>query len=231
MDQATLMGLIMMLVLGPAVGNYACSVIYRLPRGQTPFERHPFCGHCNAALQTIDLYPIASWLMTCGKCRYCHGEIPAIYVAVELACLAIFIGYFLHFGISEAFLLYASFAVFVIILAAIEWQQGWISSSIYGYALTFVALARTLAEGTMYGWIKTGFVMLVIALAAMRIVGNKTDPFTKPWVWWLTLLGALTPFEQWHWIAGVYLLKLFVPKKFRLLVFAAAALALPVILK
>jgi prepilin signal peptidase PulO-like enzyme (type II secretory pathway) len=229
-DQATLMGLTMMLVLGPAVGNYACSVIYRLPRGKTPFEQHPFCGHCNAALQTIDLYPIASWLMTRGKCRYCKGKIPSIYLAVELACLVIFMGYFLHFGISEAFLLYTSAAVFVVILAAIELQHGWTSSSIYGYALTFIALARTLAEGTIYGWIQTGFVMLVIVLAGMRIVGNKADPFSKPWVWWLTLLGALTPFAQWHWIAGVYALKLCIPKKFRVLMYASAALVLPIIL-
>ena len=229
MDQSTIMGLIMMLVLGPAVGNYACSVIYRLPRGKTPFDCHPFCGHCNAPLQTIDLYPILSWLMTRGKCRYCKGEIPSIYMAVELACLAIFIGYFLHFGISEAFLLYTIFAVFVVILAAIEWQQGWISSSIYGYAITFLALARTLAEATIYGWIKSGFVMLVIVLAGMRMAGNKADPFTKPWVWWLVLLGALTPFAQWGWIAGVYALKLCIPKKFRVLVYAMAALVLPVI--
>ncbi|OYW12920.1 MAG: hypothetical protein B7X02_03175, partial [Rhodospirillales bacterium 12-54-5] len=188
MDTFTLCGLIMMLVLGPAVGSYTCSVVYRLPRGRTPFECHAFCGHCNAALQPIDLAPILSWLMTKGKCRYCGGEVPAVYFVLELLCLAIFITYFLHFSISEPFLLYTSYAVFVAILAAIEWQQGWISSSIYGYALTCVMLARTLAEHTIYGAIKGGVVMLVLVLAIKRLAGNKADPFTKPWVWWLTLL-------------------------------------------
>ncbi|MFZ8393333.1 prepilin peptidase, partial [Staphylococcus aureus] len=75
-----------MLVLGPAVGNYACSVVFRLPRGQTPFERHPFCGHCNADLKPVDLFPILSWLSTRGRCRYCGGEIPALYTVVELIC-------------------------------------------------------------------------------------------------------------------------------------------------
>lgn len=52
-----LCGIILMLAIGPAVGNYACSVVYRLPRGKTPFERHPYCGHCNADLKPIDLFP------------------------------------------------------------------------------------------------------------------------------------------------------------------------------
>lgn len=229
MDTTTLQGLIMMLVLGAVAGSYACSAVYRLPRGMTPFQTHPFCGHCNHKLETPDLFPIVSWLRSKGKCRYCGGAIPSIYPMIEAAGLVVFGAYFLHFGISEAFILYALYGVFVIILAAIDWQQGWISQSIYGYALTCVALARTLQEATIYGWIKTGFVMLVIVLAAMRIVGNKSDPFTKPWVWWFTLLGALTPFVYWKYLAALYLLKLAIPKRYRVLVYAAAALTLPII--
>lgn len=227
MDTFTLCGVIMMLVLGPAVGNYACSVVYRLPRGQTPFERHPFCGHCNAALKPVDLMPILSWLSTRGKCRYCGGAIPAIYLVIELACLAVFVSYFLHFGMGEAFLLYTAYGVFTIILAAIDWQQGWISSSIYGYAITCILLVRTLAEHTIYGAIQTGFVMLVLMLGLMRLAGNKADPFTRPWVWWFTLLGALTPFVYWKYLAVLYVVKLAIPKRYRVLAYSSAALVLP----
>lgn len=230
LHEFTLIGIIMMLVIGPAVGNYACSVVYRLPRGQTPFERHPFCGHCNADLKPIDLAPIISWCLTRGKCRYCGGVIPPIYTVIEVACGLVFIGYFLHFGISEQFLLYTAYAVFAIILAAIQWQQGWISVTIYSYAFVCVALARTLAEGSIYGVIKTGFVMLVLVLALMRIAGNKASPFEKPWVWWFVLMGALLPFAAWKFILPIYLLKLLVPKEGRVIVYVAGALVLPLVL-
>jgi prepilin signal peptidase PulO-like enzyme (type II secretory pathway) len=225
----TLIGIIMMLVIGPAVGNYACSVVYRLPLGKTPFERHPFCGHCNADLNPIDLFPILSWLMTRGKCRYCAGEIPALYTVIEAVCGVMFIAYFLHFGISEHFILYTFYGTMVLILAAIHWQQGWISSSIYSYALMAVALTRTLGEGTIYGFIQTGFVMLVIALLMYRAAGNKASPFTKPWIWWFTLMGALLPFALWKFILPIYVLKLLVPKTKRVVIYAAAALLLPLI--
>ncbi|MES2983606.1 MAG: prepilin peptidase [Pseudomonadota bacterium] len=226
----TIIGLIWMIVLGPAVGNYACSVVYRLPRGKTPFERHPFCGHCNADLKPIDLFPIVSWCMTRGKCRYCKGAIPSIYTVLEVVCGVIFIAYFLKFGISEQFLLYTTYAVFVVIMAAIQWQQGWIAATIYSYAFACLALARVLAEHTIYGVVQTGFVMMILALAALRLSGSKVSPFEKPWVWWFTLMGALLPFDQWQYILPFFVMKFLVPKEARVIVYVAGALALPLIL-
>lgn len=227
-------GVIWMLVLGPAVGNYACSVIYRLPRAQTPFERHPFCGHCNRALQPIDLFPILSWCATRGRCRYCRGEIPALYTIVELACGAVFVGYFLHFGIGEPFLLFTAAAVFLIILAAIEWQQRWLAASIYSYAWLLILLARTVIEGSIYPTIQGSLLMLMAMVALWRAGSGRRETramavFEKNWIWWFVLLGALVPMPQWPLLLPVYALKLLVPKPGRLVVYATVALCLPVL--
>ena len=199
-NQFVVIGVIFMLVIGPAVGNYACSVIYRLPRGQTPFERHPFCGHCGADLQPIDLFPILSWCLTGGSCRYCGGTIPVVYTYVEIACAVMFVFYFLGFGIGEVFLLAAAYAVFTIILAAIQWQQGWVSASIYSYAFLFAAMLRTLADGTIFGWVQSSFITLVVCLAVQRLhsalTKNDFRPFDTPWIWWLTLLAVWLPFAE-----------------------------------
>ena len=229
--QFTLFGLIFMVVVGPAVGNYACSVVYRLPRGQTPFERHPYCGHCNADLKTIDLFPIWSWLSTHGNCRYCGGAIPSIYTVIEVVCGAVFIAYFLRFGISESFLLYTAYATFMVILAAIEWQQGWISATIYSYAFVFVMLARTLAEGTIYGVVQGSVVMGLLAIALFRIPKKNRSilAFEKPWIWWFVLLGALVPMQHWLFILPFLVAKLLVPQKAQLALYAAGLLVLPLL--
>ncbi len=221
-----------MLVIGPAVGNYACSVVYRLPRGKTPFERHPYCGHCNADLKPIDLFPIISWCLTRGKCRYCGGKIPSIYTIIEIACGAVFIAYFLKFGISELFLLYTAYATFAIILTAIHWQQGWISATVYSYGFACIALARSLTEHTIYGTVQSSVVMLVLALLVFRAFpkNRAVSPFEKSWIWWLVLLGALVPLAQWQLLAPVTVIALLVPKEVRVMVYAAAALALPLVL-
>lgn len=206
---ATLIGLIFMFVLGPAVGNYVCSVVYRLPLGKTPFERHPYCGHCNADLKPIDLFPILSWLSTGGKCRYCKGTIPAIYTVIEIACLLLFAANFLFFGIGEEFLLLTGYGTFVITLAAIAWQQGWLSSSICGYALTCGALLSTLIEGTIFGWVGDFILTLVGGLVIARLLSavRKTPfvPFATGWIWWPPLVAVVVPFE-YPALAGLVLL-------------------------
>ncbi len=197
LDATIWMGLVWMLILGPAVGNYACSVVYRLPLGKTPFERHPFCGHCNADLKPKDLFPILSWLSTKGKCRYCRGPIPGIYTVIELACLLLFVANFLAFGMGEEFLLLSALGVFAIILAAIQWQQGWLSSSIYGYAFAFAALYSTLLEGSIFGWVQDFVIVMVLGLLAARLVASIRRapflPFETPWIWWLGLIAVAMP--------------------------------------
>src|SRR5690349_8076964 len=111
MDFDIVAGLIFMCVLGPAVGNYACSVVYRLPRSQTPFEKKPYCGHCGTMLKPIDLFPLISFILTRGKCRYCGDPIRASYFVIELLCLAVFIINFLSLGMSDSFLLLTAFSV------------------------------------------------------------------------------------------------------------------------
>ena len=193
--QSTIIGIIWMMVLGPAVGNYACSVVYRLPLSKTPFERHPYCGHCNTDLKPIDLFPIISYLLTRGKCRYCAGKIPSIYTVIEIACLVLFIGNFLLFGISETFLLYTTAGVFTIILAAIQYQQGWLSVTIYSYVFIAIALERTRVEGTIYGWIESSFITLVICLLIEKIrsfiLRRHLKPFEVSWLWWIVLLSVM----------------------------------------
>ena len=223
-----LIGVIWMVVLGPAIGNYACSVVYRLPRGKTPFERHPYCGHCNADLKPIDLAPILSWLSTRGKCRYCAGAVPGIYTVIELVCGAVFVGYFLHFGINQQFLLYTAYAVFVIIMAAIHWQRGWIAASIFSYAFACIALVRAVNEHTIYHTIQGAFLMLLLMLCLNAFSRTrKQSPFEKPWIWWFVLMGALVPLQQWQFIAPIFVLKLLVPKQSRVIIYAAGALVLP----
>lgn len=227
------MGLVFMLVVGPAVGNYVCSVVYRLPLGRTPFERHPYCGQCNADLKPKDLVPILSWLSTRGRCRYCRAPIPGIYTVIELACLVLFVLNFLAFGMGEQFLLLTAFGVFVITLAAIEWQQGWLSASIYSYAFAFAALSRTLAEATIYGWVRAFVVMLVIGLVIGRIEAaikrRPFTPFAATWIWWLALMVVPlpAPLSLVWWLAALALPLGFVRTRLAIPVLAALALLLP----
>ena len=73
--------------------------------------------------------------------------------------------------------------------------------------------------------------MLVLMLLMLRFSKNlNVSPFEKPWVWWFVLMGALVPLAQWKFILPIFIIKLLVPKESRVVVYAAGALALPMVL-
>lgn len=197
--QETLIGLIWMVVLGPAVGNYATSVIYRLPFGQTPFEKNPYCGDCGSMLQPKDLFPILSWLSTLGKCRYCGVLIRPSYTVVEVVCGIIFVVNYLCFGISEQFLLITSLAVFLVILAALAYHEKKLFLLIWTYVVALGAVLRVLQDGSIYPLVYSAFAMLFVSVVIWRaaVWFKRADAKNAPEFCWLAVMvGVCIPLES-----------------------------------
>lgn len=195
MDSFTIAGLIFMIVLGPAVGNYACSVVYRLPRGQTPFEKKPYCGHCGAMLQPRDLFPLISFLLTRGKCRFCGDPIRVSYFVIELLCLLVFVSNFLLFGFSEDFILLSALAVFLIILVFIDYHEGFLSNYVMTVAIFIAGIYRVRDDATFYLWFQHGFMWLFAAACLWQALrrGKGVLGEVPHWVWLSGLAGFCIP--------------------------------------
>lgn len=73
------------LFIGAAIGSFLNVVIYRMPRNLS-LSNPPksFCPSCNHSLGVLDLFPLLSWLLLRGKCRYCSNPISVRYFIVEL---------------------------------------------------------------------------------------------------------------------------------------------------
>jgi len=50
-----------------------------------------FCPHCKHTLEWQDLIPLVSFLMLCGRCRYCKVKISWQYPLVEISTALIFL--------------------------------------------------------------------------------------------------------------------------------------------
>ena len=109
--------LILLAVLGLAVGSFLNVVVYRLPimltrkraggDTSTPFtlsapDSH--CPRCNHALQWYENVPVLSWLALRGKCSSCRAPISARYPLVELLTSGLFVGAGAVFGPTSGLL-------------------------------------------------------------------------------------------------------------------------------
>lgn len=81
------------LLMGAAIGSFLNVVIYRMPRGLS-LSNPPksFCPACKHPLGVLDLFPLLSWLLLRGQCRYCKARIGARYFFVELLTGSIWAG-------------------------------------------------------------------------------------------------------------------------------------------
>ena len=156
-------GLILSTVLGFSAGNYACSLVHRLPRGLGVLEKKPYCGSCGTMLATKDLFPVFSALLLNHKCRYCGASIPKTHFYTELALGLLFCLSFTKFGFGEQYVLVVLIGSMLTVLASIHHNDGKIDRRVLIATLVVGLLYRSITDGTFYPALEAG---LYSALAA-----------------------------------------------------------------
>ena len=210
MDWSTVLsGIIWSLALGFAAGNYACSLVHRLPRGRLILDKKPYCGSCGTALQVKDLFPVISALLLRHRCRYCGIAFPVSHTWTEILVGLLFVFAFLQYNFSEQYLLVVLIGIFWITLAAIEANEGIIMGRIMLCILVFGLLFRTLQDHTLYGALAGGFYGLIIGALLWR---KQIEPvghiFVLPKQAELMIIGGIcVGIERLHYfiiLAGIF---------------------------
>lgn len=112
-------------VLGMVMGSFAGATVWRLrarqlvedkQTGET-YDKHEYkqlegltkltgakdrsrCLHCGHQLAWYDLMPLASWLSTRGKCRYCHTQIGSFEPLIEIGMAVFFVGSYFFWPVT-----------------------------------------------------------------------------------------------------------------------------------
>ena len=82
---------IVLFILWALFWSFSSVIIYRLRSWEwwiLTWRSH--CFKCKNLLHFIDLFPIFSFLLNFGKCRYCKSKIPFIYPILELSTWLLF---------------------------------------------------------------------------------------------------------------------------------------------
>ena len=71
-------------IIGAFFGSFFTLAVYRIPRKEDILIKHSYCPNCNHKLGFFDLFPIFSYILLKGKCRYCGNKIRPRYLILEL---------------------------------------------------------------------------------------------------------------------------------------------------
>jgi len=201
-DLLWLIGLIMVTFCGWACASYATNVIYRLPRHEYIFGRKPYCGDCNTLLQPRDLFPIFSWLLTKGKCRYCGAGVPATYFWIEVIGTLLFPLIYMRYGFGDEFILVALTSLSVLSLAMMAYDDDYFSPNTTGVIMICGVIMGTLQQATFTNALTQMFLGFICALAlhALHIRKKELEWDLRQipvYVWLASTAGAWLPMPVW----------------------------------
>jgi leader peptidase (prepilin peptidase) / N-methyltransferase len=91
-------------VFGSMVGSFLNVCIHRMPLGLSVVSPPSHCPHCKYSIPWFLNVPLVTWLVLRGKCKNCGAPITVRYFLVELLTAALFLGCWLAYGESSAWL-------------------------------------------------------------------------------------------------------------------------------
>ena len=136
-------------IIGTLFGSFYTLAVHRIPKRQDILYTHSYCPNCNHKLGLLDLFPIFSYLILRGKCRYCKEKIRPRYFILELLSGILFttIAYLTNLSFNTLTItriieygFIVLYLTFIILICGIDKENRQISKevNIYGIAISFL---------------------------------------------------------------------------------------------
>jgi leader peptidase (prepilin peptidase) / N-methyltransferase len=168
---------LILLILGLVLGSFYNVCIYRLPREESIVWPGSHCPQCGHPLSLLDNFPLVSFLLLRGSCRYCQTPISFQYPLVEAltGLMTVLIGW--KFGLSWAFFqaLILTSALLVISFIDLSHQiiPDWITYPGIGIGLVLSWLVGTPGWWSSLIGILTGGGVLWLLAAGYQLLAKK----------------------------------------------------------
>ncbi len=91
-------------VFGSMVGSFLNVCIHRMPLGLSVVSPPSHCPHCKYSIPWYLNVPLVTWLVLRGRCKNCGAPISVRYFLVELLTGVLFLGSWLAYGETSAWL-------------------------------------------------------------------------------------------------------------------------------
>jgi leader peptidase (prepilin peptidase)/N-methyltransferase len=191
-NQFLVFGAIVVSVLGFCIGSFLNVVIYRLPRGESIATGRSHCTHCGKTIAWYDLFPLVSYLLLGGRCRYCKTAISWRYPLVEGLTAGLFLALYWHFGLTLTLVKYLFLAALLVAISFIDLEHFLIPNSlvlagvVFGIGVAFIVRDLSIWSALLGAASCSGFLLLVslISRGGMGLGDVKLSLVTGLFLGW-----------------------------------------------
>ena len=161
--------IILLFLLGLIMGSFFNVCIYRIPREESIVYPPSHCSSCDFPLKWRDIFPVLSYIILRGKCRYCNRRISFIYPLIEIITALAYVMLYYKFNLSMEFFKYSFLWSILIISAGIDYktQDVYFSVSKVGIIGGIVFSVITLIYG---GKLQDLFLSIILPLVFLGFI-------------------------------------------------------------
>ena len=98
LDYVGIFTLVLAFIFGTVLASFITCTAGRLLAGMDWINEHSHCDTCGHQLGVLDLFPIFSYVLLGGKCRYCGAKVPIRCLISEVLLGFVFVGVVLCHG-------------------------------------------------------------------------------------------------------------------------------------
>ena len=140
---------VIIFIIGTLFGSFYTLAVYRIPKRQDIVHTHSYCPNCNHKLGLLDLFPVFSYILLRGKCRYCKEKIRPRYLILEIlsGLLFVIIAYLMGLSIYSLqivtiieFCFIVLYLTFIILISGIDKENRQIDKAVdvYGIVISII---------------------------------------------------------------------------------------------
>lgn len=111
---------VLVFIFGSVIGSFLNVVILRTPEKQSIVKEPSHCFSCGHRLAWYDMFPIFSWLLLRGRCRYCKEPYSPRYMIFEAITAVLYCLAFLIFGFSLQLAYSAVLFAVLVVLSGVD---------------------------------------------------------------------------------------------------------------
>lgn len=171
-------------IFGTVIGSFLNVCIFRIPLEQSIAFPPSHCMNCGEKLKWYDMFPIISWIVLKGKCRYCKSKISYRYPLVEFVTGIIFLAIYLKYDFTFNTIKFCILASIIIVIGLIDLDTTDVyTSTIITGIISFIILSVlnfvlfkvhftdqfSILDYILGGIIGGGFILIVIIATNMII--------------------------------------------------------------
>ena len=172
-----LVSLVLLVVVGLAVGSFLNVCIYRLPRHESLIWPGSHCTACGRGLSWFENVPLLSYLVLRGRCRSCGAPISSVYPLVELVTPALFVMQYWQLGWQPLLLVRLVFSCAMVVLFVVDLQHRILPNAItvsgVGVGLALSIFMEPGWRDAVIGVVVGGGVLFGVAEVYYRLRGEE----------------------------------------------------------